>query len=824
MAANGSSEDVCTLFLNYSCNSGNILPLVNESQWSVGFRAFIYLVGLLWSFMFVAIIADTFMCAIEVITSKTTLIKVARPDKEEGFETVEVRVWNDTVANLSLMALGSSAPEILLSIIEIVGNNFKAGELGPGTIVGSAAFNLLMIVAVCVVGIPNGEKRRIKRYKVFVITSLFAIFAYVWLYIVLAVNTADEIDLWEAIATFAFFPILVIFAFMADKGYCGKGKVKHKHLEIELGKSAEDTTLMPDSKDQEGKMKEVVSAFMHNLDKPENLSEDDAALIAAHKLQSEAPHSRAWYRVRASRDLLAGKRVSPDLSGALNTLSRSSPEQLQYRVGVDEILGKTQPQHAVIEFDAVSTSVMENCGAVKIAVVRSGNTSSKVNVKYETVDGTATSGEDYHPVKGTMTFYPQEARKYIEIEIIDDDQWEPDETFFVRLYLDTDDTLGETVKLGKKNINQVTIINDDEPGTIEFTQPSHLVKESVGTAHVPLKRTNGADGTVTVEWVTNDITAKEGDDFIGKSGKVIFENGEDTKNIEIPIVNDHKTEKDESFQLTLTTVSEGAKLGHTQKCVVTIVGDEEFEGMIKRIVAKTHFKLKKMKLGSQTWAEQFKEAMNVNGGDIENATGFDYVMHFLTFGFKFICAFVPPPTLGGGWPCFVCALMVIGGLTAVIQDLASIFGCLIGLKPSVTAITLVALGTSLPDLFASKTAAIQEKYADNSIGNVTGSNSVNVFLGLGLPWLIASIYWNVTEGTSFPIPAGSLGFSIAVYSICAVLCTLTLVLRRVLNFTGKTELGGAYGPKVATAVFFVLLWFTYVLLSALQAYDVIPGF
>jgi solute carrier family 8 (sodium/calcium exchanger) len=52
----------------------------------------------------------------------------------------------------------------------------------------------------------------------------------------------------------------------------------------------------------------------------------------------------------------------------------------------------------------------------------------------------------------------------------------------------------------------------------------------------------------------------------------------------------------------------------------------------------------------------------------------------------------------------------------------------------------VALGTSLPDLFASRAAAMNEKYADNAIGNITGSNSVNVFLGLGLPWLIASIY------------------------------------------------------------------------------------
>ena len=57
----------------------------------------------------------------------------------------------------------------------------------------------------------------------------------------------------------------------------------------------------------------------------------------------------------------------------------------------------------------------------------------------------------------------------------------------------------------------------------------------------------------------------------------------------------------------------------------------------------------------------------------------------------------------------------------------------------------MALGTSLPDTFASRTAAIKENYADMAIGNITGSNSVNVFLGLGLPWLIASIYHAVVS-------------------------------------------------------------------------------
>ena len=119
------------------------------------------------------------------------------------------------------------------------------------------------------------------------------------------------------------------------------------------------------------------------------------------------------------------------------------------------------------------------------------------------------------------------------------------------------------------------------------------------------------------------------------------------------------------------------------------------------------------------------------------------VIKLCIFTLQVIFACCPPPSIWGGWLAFFVALGMIGVLTMIVGDLAAIFGCLVGLKDSVTAITFVALGTSLPDLFASKQAAVQEKYADASIGNVTGSNSVNVFLGLGLPWMIASIYWTV---------------------------------------------------------------------------------
>lgn len=207
------------------CSEGTLLlPFLDESKWIEELRIFIYLVALLWCFMGVAIIADVFMCAIETITSKTKQVKVARQDSDQ-VDLVEIRIWNDTVANLTLMALGSSAPEILLAIIEItILNKFNAGELGPSTIVGSAAFNLLVITGVCIMTVPAHEQRRIKAVKVFAVTASFSVLAYVWLFFALTVSSKNEIELWEAILTFLLFPVLVVIAYIADKDYCS-GKI-----------------------------------------------------------------------------------------------------------------------------------------------------------------------------------------------------------------------------------------------------------------------------------------------------------------------------------------------------------------------------------------------------------------------------------------------------------------------------------------------------------------------------------------------------------------------------------------------------------------------
>merc|ERR1712121_184108 len=258
---------------------------------------------------------------------------------------------------------------------------------------------------------------------------------------------------------------------------------------------------------------------------------------------------------------------------------------------------------------------------------------------------------------------------------------------------------------------------------------------------------------------------------------------------------------------------------------------KEFKNSVDKMMQKAN---NSMVVGSSSWLDQFTEAFTVQADDDEEE-GEDgeegeekmpscggYIMHFLTLPWKLIFALIPPTAIYDGYPTFVISILFIGLCTAVIGDVAGHLGCFISLKDSVNAIAFVALGTSVPDTFASKTAAIQDETADASVGNVTGSNAVNVFLGIGIAWSMAAIYhW--AGGGEFKVPPGSLGFSVTIFCIEAVIAILILLLRR--NPAVGGELGGPKAVKSVTSSIFVILWIPYVAVSAMEAYGVIkPGF
>jgi len=874
-------EEGCPATQNIQCKDGVMLPAWitpgNDSGkgW-VAVKAFVYFVVMFILFLGISIISDRFMAAIEVITSQEKEITIK--DKTSGKKhIVTVKIWNETVANLSLMALGSSAPEILLSVIEIIGRGFVAGELGPSTIVGSAAFNLFMITAVCVSVLPEGEVRRIKHLNVFAFTATCSVFAYVWMYIILAVSSPGVIEIWEGVITLICFPGMVGIAWMIDcninfyrylrkrvrktkKGghhiiQSGDGDVvglsvrdgdmEKNHID-DANYDAKEIELLAfkEGDDPEAHMKEkkrlAMEAYRKAKEKyPDADSETLQQLVEAENRKMQHK-SRAYYRIQAVRNMTG--------QGAIF----KKPDQAAIQQKIEE---SQKEAEVVVHEDGIyffpgEYTVVESCGTCYITVNRYGpSLNEHVEVDYETLDGSAVSGDDYESATGTLTFSPGETEKTIPITINDDDVFELDEHFYCKLTnVRSKNTTRSEAALGTNHTATITILDDDYPGVFTIENARYEVMETVGVLTVRIIRLIGARGVVRIPYHTESGSAKGGgEDFEDCVGEVEFPNEEFVKDIEILIVDKEEYEKDKTFHVVLgepvviqveeakianidSIEDEGLRkileagkpaLGENKSAEVHIVECQEFKNTIDTMLGKANMA---SFLKSSSWYEQFVEAFQVSAGDDDDDDSdeevepsyYDYLMHYLSLIWKVLFAFVPPTDIWGGWACFWTSISMIGILTAITGDVASHFGCTIGLADSVVAISFVALGTSLPDTFASKVATINDETADSSIGNVTGSNSVNVFLGIGLAWLVAAVY-HTANGSQFEVEPGSLGFSVLIFCIEALVCIGLMMFRRFHPNIGA-ELGGPKNWRIFTSTFCACLWLCYVLLSSLQTY------
>lgn len=881
---NATTDDAgsggCAATANIECKDGVMLPAWltpgnDAGKGWVAVKAFVYFICMFILFLGISIISDRFMAAIEVITSQEKEITIK--DKSSGKKhIVTVKIWNETVANLSLMALGSSAPEILLSVIEIIGRGFEAGELGPSTIVGSAAFNLFMITAVCVSVLPEGETRRIKHLNVFAFTATCSVCAYVWMYCILAVFSPGVIEIWEGVITLICFPGMVGIAWMIDckinfyrflrkrvrrnkKGghhiiQTGDGDVvglsvrdgdtEKNHLDEEYDQKEIELLAYKEGDDPEAHMKEkkrlAMEAYRKAKEKyPDADSETLQQLVEAENRKMQHK-SRAYYRIQAVRNMTGQGGVF------------KKPDKVAIQEKIEE--HKKEVEAAATEegvyFFPAEITVVESCGTCYLAVKRHGpSLYDQVQVDYETLDGSAVHGDDYESTSGTLTFEPGETDKSIPIVINDDDIFELDEHFYCKLTnVRCSNTSRPPVPLGAGHTATVTILDDDYPGVFTIENARYEVMETVGVLTVRIIRLIGARGTVRIPYHTEQGTANGGgEDYEDVAGEIEFPNEEFVKDIEIMIVDKEEYEKNKTFSIILgepvivqmedakisniaSIEDEGLRkileagkpaLGENKVAEVHIVECSDFKNTIDSMLEKKNMA---SFLRSSSWYEQFKEAFDVSAGDDDDDDSdeevepsyYDYFMHYLSLIWKVLFAFVPPTDIWGGWACFWVSISMIGVLTAVTGDVASHFGCTIGLADSVVAISFVALGTSLPDTFASKVATINDETADSSIGNVTGSNSVNVFLGIGLAWAVAAFY-HTAQGGQFEVDPGSLGFSVLVFCIEALICIGLMMFRRFHPNIGA-ELGGPKNWRIFTSTFCACLWFTYVLLSSLQTY------
>lgn len=134
---------------------------------------------------------------------------------------------------------------------------------------------------------------------------------------------------------------------------------------------------------------------------------------------------------------------------------------------------------------------------------------------------------------------------------------------------------------------------------------------------------------------------------------------------------------------------------------------------------------------------------------------------------------LPTTSTGGHWSLDL--LKVVAGLALLVLgadwlvDAAVFFARWLGVDDLVIGLTVVAIGTSLPEIATSVMAAIRGE-RDMAIGNAVGSNVFNLLGCLGLAGLITP--------TGLPVPAAALHFDLWVMLAVAVACLPVFLVRR----------------------------------------------
>uniref|UniRef100_A0A8K9V586 Adhesion G-protein coupled receptor V1 n=1 Tax=Oncorhynchus mykiss TaxID=8022 RepID=A0A8K9V586_ONCMY len=235
-----------------------------------------------------------------------------------------------------------------------------------------------------------------------------------------------------------------------------------------------------------------------------------------------------------------------------------------------------------------SFEVNETMGMLNLVVYRSSGTYGNVSLFFYTQNLEGQLGLDYNATPSMLHFADGERHQFVEVQIIDDVIPEGAERFQLILA-----NPSSGLKLGANTTATVNILaSDDGHGVISFNssqpfllrEPTSLsgLGESVATLYVVRDPPQGTFGTVTVQFtITHANGTLAHDDLIPWQGFVVLEDGVKFKTLEIWAVLDAEPEVNETFTVTLSSPTGGARLGDIFYTVITVLQNSAPLGLFR---------------------------------------------------------------------------------------------------------------------------------------------------------------------------------------------------------------------------------------------------
>jgi hypothetical protein len=376
-----------------------------------------------------------------------------------------------------------------------------------------------------------------------------------------------------------------------------------------------------------------------------------------------------------------------------------------------------------IGFTTGTMTVSDAAGVANVTVKRTGGVAGGVSVDYVASFSDATSFFGSRRQTGTLVFGPGQTSRTIT------------------LALSTDPLIrGERVFV--------------ELGIVEGT-----------TAVVTVLRTGGLAGGVRVPFTmfdgtTGGFSARNGLDFVLDSGAVVFEEGETTKTIAIPIFADALLEGPETFKLFLSTPSGGGTLGTPSTMLVTIVDPEAAVGFDRGFVQVDELTpavtVTALRSGSLTGTAtvQFRTIEGTGAGNAVPDVDYRPVQKTLTFAAGVATQTVTIPLLND---------TTVDGQRTVRLELSNAVGVALGTAQRTMNITITdnefggTIELADSQFVASEAAGVATVRVLRTLPSIFGVNSPA--LGGGVVVNFTATAQSASLGSDFTIASGAVTFT-----------------------------------------------------------------
>ena len=158
---------------------------------------------------------------------------------------------------------------------------------------------------------------------------------------------------------------------------------------------------------------------------------------------------------------------------------------------------------------------------------------------------------------------------------------------------------------------------------------------------------------------------------------------------------------------------------------------------------------------------------------------------------KLLCFIFPNPKRY--YPVFFISIILIAAVSWVLVELAIHISEGLEIPEAIIALTVLAIGTSVPDLFSSIIVARQGR-GEMAVSNAVGSNIFDILVGLGLPFLIVML-----------ISGGSINAGGDLINSTIILSASVILLILLLLF-GKWKIGKITGGILIGSYIFYIVY------------------